>query len=142
MTTNHDDLAGLLPDYAVGALGDADFRRVARHLDQCPPCRVQLEQWWELAGLFAASAPPSPAVRGRLLTLARSTVQETPPGNAPHPTHGAATGSAPASLRARAACPPADRRRAWLRRGGRTRLAVVGVAAAVALLLGVCVVMR
>ena len=127
VTTNHDDLTGLLPDYAVGALDDDESRRVARHLDQCPPCRVRLEQLWELAALFATTTPPSPAVKNRL--LARSTAQATTSSNAARPTRGASTRPPTGPPRRRVACPPADRRWVRFRRSRRARLALVAVAA-------------
>lgn len=65
--TRHDDLRELLPDYAVGALDEAQAALVMRHLDACPACRRSLADLLELVGLLAPVQHPSPPVRAALL---------------------------------------------------------------------------
>lgn len=79
-TPDHDELTEMLPDYAVGALSDADLARIARHLDGCAACRRELANLMETLANLVVAEPPSPAVKASL--LARVTSQ---PRHAPSP---------------------------------------------------------
>lgn len=70
VTTDHDALADLLPDYALGSLDDGALRRVAAHLERCPACRHGLAQLLETVALLPGAPSPSPTVRGAVLARA------------------------------------------------------------------------
>ena len=92
---DHEAITELLPGYALGALDEDEARLVARHLDDCPVCRFQLEELRETAGLLAFSAPPaqpSPGVKAALLAHvtagenpARPIATDSAPRAQPHP---------------------------------------------------------
>lgn len=66
-TPDHDELAGMLPDHAVGALSTEAAEIVERHLAGCAACRAELANIQELIGLLVVAAPPSPGVKASLL---------------------------------------------------------------------------
>lgn len=70
ITANHAEIVEMLPDYALGALDDADIDRIARHLGGCAGCRAELQGVLETLGLIAAVPPPGAAVRGAVLARA------------------------------------------------------------------------
>ena len=68
--SHHEDDLNLLPGYALGALDDADRRRVAAHLDACPVCQKELAELAETVALLAFATPrtqPDPRVKGLLM---------------------------------------------------------------------------
>ena len=74
-----DEIAGLLPAYALGALDAADALVVERALDREPRYREMLEQQLESVGALAAShtfAVPSAEVRERIMGRVRGSVAE------------------------------------------------------------------
>lgn len=85
----HDDIAELLPGYALGALDADEARRVGAHLDDCPSCRLELEDLVEAANVLAFAAPParpSPAAKRALFArLAEDGAREASPAAAPAP---------------------------------------------------------
>ena len=74
-----DEIAGLLPAYALGALDAADALVVERALDREPRYQEMLEQHLESIGALAAShtfAVPSAEVRERIMGRVRGSVAE------------------------------------------------------------------
>lgn len=74
-----DEIAGLLPAYALGALDAADALVVERAIDREPRYQEMLEQHLESAGALAAShtfAVPSAEVRERIMGRVRGSVAE------------------------------------------------------------------
>ncbi len=74
-----DEIAGLLPAYALGALDAADALVVERALDREPRYREMLEQHLESVGALAAAhtfAVPSAEVRERIMGRVRGSVAE------------------------------------------------------------------
>lgn len=59
----HPEVA-LLPWYLNGTLGAEEQRRVARHLESCPDCRLELDELTQvkrdIAAAYAAQLEPSP----------------------------------------------------------------------------------
>ncbi len=66
----HNDIAELLPDFAIGALSDGDLWRVEAHLESCPRCRAEFVQLLDLVSVMAPVAPPSLAARRTLFERA------------------------------------------------------------------------
>ena len=56
----------LLPDYAIGALGDAEMATVEGHLVGCPSCQAELDDVL-VVGAMLQPATPRPAVKVALL---------------------------------------------------------------------------
>jgi anti-sigma factor RsiW len=58
----HDEIRGLLPLAAAGALETAEAEEIARHTAQCPACAAELREWAALAAglgvLPRGAAPP------------------------------------------------------------------------------------
>ena len=78
----HDDLAGLMPIYALDALASEERRQVRLHLEHCPDCRETLASFQQTSGdlsLIAEPAAPPPALRGRLLAALPAQDQTTQP---------------------------------------------------------------
>lgn len=130
----HEAITELLPGYALGALDEDEERFVARHLDDCPVCRLQLDELRETAGLLAFGAPPaqpSPGAKAALFArvaaaegAARPTVTNLAPPAQPHPRErGASVRTRARSARSRFAWP----------RPAPARLAPLALAAAVIL---------
>lgn len=74
-----DEIAGLLPAYALGALDAADALVVERAIDREPRYQEMLEQHLESIGALAAShtfAVPSAEVRERIMGRVRGSVAE------------------------------------------------------------------
>ncbi len=74
-----DEIAGLLPAYALGALDAADALVVERAIDREPRYQEMLEQHLESIGALAAShtfAVPSAEVRERIMGRVRGSVGE------------------------------------------------------------------
>jgi anti-sigma-K factor RskA len=77
-----DDVRDLLGAYALGILAPDEHEAVDRHLDRCPDCRYELAQLdgvVDALGTAPLPAPPSPALRARLL-------QNIQPIPVPYPT--------------------------------------------------------
>ncbi len=128
----HEELTELLPGYALDALDAEEVRLVARHLDGCPICRLHLDELRDTASFLAFAAPPAqpgPAVKRALLArAAKMTASDATGGRAdtgpPEPSAVSApparpAGGAPVRLL-----------------GGRMRIALAALAAAVVLALG------
>ncbi len=81
----HDDLAELLPDFAIGALSDGDLWRVEAHLESCPRCRAEFTGLLEVMSAIAPVAPPSFDTRRVLFARAGHPLLETAPPEAPRP---------------------------------------------------------
>lgn len=64
--------ATLLPWYANGQLGEEDRLKVARHLESCPDCRRELDEWTDLRRdiheAYATQPGPSPALAGAVFS--------------------------------------------------------------------------
>jgi anti-sigma-K factor RskA len=68
--------------YALDALDDVERAGAERHLRGCPECTTEVAEFREVGARLAgrvAAAPP-PAMRNRVLALARETRQEAPGG--------------------------------------------------------------
>lgn len=63
----HDEIAELLPDYILGAVPDADLRRVAQHLDGCARCRAEFDDALATSSLLFDAGPVDPAIREALV---------------------------------------------------------------------------
>lgn len=106
-TPDHADYNDLLAGYALGAIDDEDRRRVAAHLDECPVCRLELEELRETAALLAFAAPrvqPPPRVKAAL--FARLATLDAPPPVASPPTVAPPVASAPVARPTPASRPP------------------------------------
>jgi anti-sigma-K factor RskA len=75
--TPHEEMAELLPDYAVGALAEADMERVAAHVRACAACRAELLHLLETVAVIAA-VPPRPAIKVELLARVAAQVSPVP----------------------------------------------------------------
>ncbi|MCY4583655.1 MAG: anti-sigma factor [Chloroflexi bacterium] len=81
-----DDIAGLLPAYALGALDAADALIVERALDREPRYREMLEEYLEGVAAISGShtfAVPSSQVRQRVMGRVRGSVAASAPRPAP-----------------------------------------------------------
>lgn len=128
----HEIVADMLADYALGTLDDEQLGRVAAHLNGCNRCQTELDQMLEMLGLLAIVAPPSPAVRQSILaraqalpTPARNFARESAPRAIAGPTRPRAT--------TRPISGPRDWSQMWQGRPARLALAAVLVAALVSL---------
>lgn len=81
----HDDLAELLPDFAIGALSDGDLWRVEAHLASCPRCRAEFTELLEVMSVIAPVAPPSFDTRRVLFERAGHPLSEPASPGAPRP---------------------------------------------------------
>src|SRR3954452_16284033 len=66
---DHLTIVGLLPDFVLGKLDETALRRVARHLELCPICRVECANAMNVLGSLAAVPPPAD-LRGAVLRRA------------------------------------------------------------------------
>ena len=69
LTRGHPEIVEQLPDYAGGALDDAELDRIAAHLEACPECRRELGRVLELVGMIGEVFPPE-RVRADILRIA------------------------------------------------------------------------
>src|SRR5208282_4517439 len=70
----HEQLAGDLALYALGALDDAERQKLEKHLEECVSCRRELELLrGDLSLLALTTAGPQPPARARQ-RLIRSSV--------------------------------------------------------------------
>jgi hypothetical protein len=121
---NHSELRDLLGAFALDAVDDDERQAVERHLVECRPCRVEVSEHREVAGLMASGWAPAP--EGVWQRIA-SALEEAPP----------------AMRLPQVVSLDAERGRRRPSRGGPFRIAVaVGAAAAVAVvaLLGVKII--
>ena len=118
---NHGEVRDLLGAYALDAVDDDERRAVDRHLEDCPPCQVEVAEHREVAGMLASGFVPAP--EGLWDRIAGS-LEEVPP-----PMRGLASVASLDQAR--------ERRR--LGRGPVRAIVAVGVAASVGVvgLLGV-----
>lgn len=68
----HDELRTQIDAWALGALPEAEARRVEAHLAECPACQAEAGAAGAVAVGLARSAPhhePSPAVRAKLMAV-------------------------------------------------------------------------
>lgn len=138
MMSHHEDYNDLLPGYALDALDDEDRRRVAAHIESCPACRLELAELRETIGLLAFATPRAQppahvkeAIFARIAAPDLADRDEAPP--APPEPVSAATAAPMASP----ASGPAPVRRPGLSvLGGRARLALAALAAALIIGLG------
>ncbi len=68
---DHDELAGDVPAYLLGALDAGTCDAVAEHLDDCPDCKAEGRRISEAIGalgLLAPTAEPTSDLRGRFLS--------------------------------------------------------------------------
>src|SRR5689334_3080337 len=73
----HQEVSENLPLYAIGALPAATCEQVRQHLDECPACRRELEEFRAGAALLAFSAAgPSAPQRSRQRLLAAIAEEE------------------------------------------------------------------
>ena len=137
MMSHHEDYNDLLPGYALDALDDEERRRVAAHLESCPACRLELAELRETIGLLAFAAPHArPPARVREAIFARIAApdpadrDEAPPPREP-------TSAAVTAHRAGPVSGAEPARRPGLSvLGGRARLALAALAAALIIGLG------
>lgn len=66
----HEEIAELLPDYAIGALEDGDLWRVEAHLEICARCQAEFHQLLELVGVLSPVAAPDVLVKQALFERA------------------------------------------------------------------------
>lgn len=72
--SDHDEFSDSLAPYALGALPDAERRRLEAHLRGCHDCQLVLRELGEVTQLLPLAVElrePSPALRARLLEAAR-----------------------------------------------------------------------
>lgn len=65
----HQDYKELLSVHALSALEPKDAELLASHIQECPECRAEMDQWFETAAMLACDAPllePLPEVRDRI----------------------------------------------------------------------------
>lgn len=81
--TQHDEIAELLPDFAIGALSDGDLWRVEAHLDTCPRCQAEFARVLDVVSVIAPVSPPSAATKRALFERAGYPLPEpvSPPGD-------------------------------------------------------------
>lgn len=90
---SHQVLIEQLPDYAVGALDDAQQDAIARHLESCRACQEELRHILRTISIMNDDMAPLPATRTRLLARVRAeqspshdiTLLESPPTTLPVP---------------------------------------------------------
>ena len=74
----HEELRTNIDAWAIGALPEADARRVEAHLAECPECQADAHAAGAVTVGLAGAAPdqaPSPAVRARLMSVVEAGVQ-------------------------------------------------------------------
>lgn len=81
----HNDIAELLPDFAIGAMSDGDLWRVEAHLEACPRCRTEFSSLLEVISVIAPVAPPSFDTRRVLFERAGHPLPEPASPAAPQP---------------------------------------------------------
>ncbi|MEJ7838555.1 MAG: anti-sigma factor [Thermomicrobiales bacterium] len=69
-TTDHQEIAELLPDYAIGAFAERDLKRIAAHLANCKPCRIEFFALLETMSTLPITSGPSAAAKDRLFERA------------------------------------------------------------------------
>lgn len=77
----HDDYKEMIPARALSALDAAEEHALNEHLENCPECRKELEEWQATAAALALApdpAEPSPKVRERILSEVRKGLSSTP----------------------------------------------------------------
>jgi hypothetical protein len=89
-TEGHREIIEQLPDYAIGALDDAELDRVAGHLEGCAACRNELRRVVEMVAILSEQPFPNRSTRERLLARAR--------GQAPSPNEAFAVPAPPTLL--------------------------------------------
>lgn len=70
MTPDHDEIEGLIPLHAAGALSSEEAERVETHIGECAPCAAEARELAETAAALALSAgsvQPPPGVRERVM---------------------------------------------------------------------------
>jgi anti-sigma factor RsiW len=83
----HEEVQDLLGAYALDAVDGDDRHAVERHLEGCTPCRTEVADHREVAGLLAAGWVPAPeGVWDRIA----SALEESPPSMQPPVPLGAA----------------------------------------------------
>ena len=68
----HEELRTNIDAWALGALPEAEARKVEAHLAECPECQTEAQTASAVAVGLAGSSPdhaPSPAVRARLMSV-------------------------------------------------------------------------
>jgi len=78
----HEELRTNIDAWAIGALPEAEARRVEAHLAECPECQADAQAAGAVTVGLAESAPdqaPSPAVRARLMSVAAAGGQRERP---------------------------------------------------------------
>lgn len=81
----HDELAELLPDFAIGALSDGDLQLVETHLASCPQCRTEFEDLLHIISIIAPAPPPSLETRRVIFERAGHPLGERMSAGAPRP---------------------------------------------------------
>lgn len=64
--TQHNELAELLPDFAIGALSDVDLWRVEAHLASCASCQAEFALMLDVVSVFSPAPPPGVSTRRAL----------------------------------------------------------------------------
>src|ERR1051326_4706335 len=75
----HEDYKEMIPARALSALDAAEAQALNEHLENCPECRKELDEWQATAAalaLGANQAEPSPKVRERILDEVRKDLSE------------------------------------------------------------------
>ena len=76
----HEDYKEMIPARALSALDAAEAQALNEHLENCPECRKELDEWQATAATLALTAnpvEPSPAVRERILNDVRKDLSES-----------------------------------------------------------------
>lgn len=71
----------LLPGYVLGCLDEAEMAQVAKHLDDCPACQIELEQYQAVSDRLALALPerePPVALESRLMARIRPQQRPSP----------------------------------------------------------------
>jgi anti-sigma-K factor RskA len=77
----HEDYKEMLAAAALGSLDEPEAKQLESHLESCPECRAERDQWEETASWLALDAEPrepSTQFRTELLLKIRSDVVERP----------------------------------------------------------------
>ena len=130
MSEHRDDYLDLCAGYALGALDDADRRRLEAHLAEgCAECEAALTDFSDSVVQLARSAPeaePSPALRARVLDAARAEGA----GSEPSAGRAEGAGSEPSAGRGRV-IQMEPRRAPWLAWSWAAAAAFLAIATAV-----------
>ncbi|WP_426572085.1 anti-sigma factor [Aquihabitans sp. McL0605] len=150
MSEYEDEFTDLLGAYALDAVDDDEREGIERHLAECPRCRAEVAEHREVAALLSQSgapapegiwdriaselSPPAPPMRMTIAPTAEAAAAAPGPTAAPVPAEGT---EAPVSTVVPIGDAPSRRSLTT-----RTMVAILGVAAAIVVVLGAVVVIQ